>query len=139
MPPSIRRRRLTVLASAAIAALAAFAPAHAAGQSSPPRSGQSPRPSTPSSNTLSRTVEIGGTTSAPISWVDDATIMPPQRGAVTMSALGWQGTGASEFDFPVVGAVVGVAPRVQIGLSAPYVVGNDTSGVTAGWGTTYLS
>ncbi len=69
----------------------------------------------------------------------DASVLPTGYGAVTVSALSWQGTDASELDVPVVGVAVGVAPRFQIGASVPYTVGNDTTGVAGGWGTTYLS
>jgi hypothetical protein len=69
----------------------------------------------------------------------DASLLPAGYAAVTVSALSWQGSDTSEVDVPVVGVAVGLAPRFQIGASIPYTVGNDTSGVAGGWGTTYLS
>jgi hypothetical protein len=80
-----------------------------------------------------------GTGTTPLAAIMDASVLPTGYASVTMSALRWQGTDASEVDVPVVGVAVGVAPRLQIGASIPYTVGNDTAGVAGGWGTTYLS
>jgi hypothetical protein len=40
---------------------------------------------------------------------------------------------------PIVGAAVGVVPRVQLSVRAPYVMSDAAAGVTGGWGTRYLS
>jgi hypothetical protein len=53
--------------------------------------------------------------------------------------LRWQGVDASEVDAPVIDAAVGVSPRLQVGASAPRIVGSsDPGGVEGGLGTTYV-
>jgi hypothetical protein len=78
-----------------------------------------------------------GTT--PFAWVDDATLLPAGIGALTVSAVSWHGTDASETEVPVVGAAVGIAPRFQLSARVPYIIDDPASGVVGGWGTTYLS
>jgi len=58
---------------------------------------------------------------------------------VTVSGASWHGTDGSELEAPIVGAAVGVVPRVQLSVRAPYVMSDAAAGVTGGWGTTYLS
>lgn len=75
----------------------------------------------------------------PFAWIDDATVLQAGAGALTVSAVAWQGTDAQEFDGPAIGAAVGLTPRLQIGASVPYVVGNANSGVIGGLGTSFVS
>ena len=75
-----------------------------------------------------------------MSWLDDATLLPPGSMSLTVSAVRWSGTDLAETDFPVVNAAVGLAPRFQIGVSVPRVVGSaDGTGPAGGVGTSYLS
>jgi hypothetical protein len=129
-------------ASAALAVLAAVAPVRAAGPATSPSATSTTTAAaakTPSSDRLPHG-SIGtsaGTT--PFAWVDDASLLGPGRTALTLSAVGWLGTRAHELEAPVVGAAVGVVPRLQLSVHAPYVIGDQKGGVAGGWGTTYLS
>lgn len=131
--------RLLLVASAALAVLAATVPARAAGPPvTPPGKGHASSP--PSRSRLPQPAVIGPATgTTPLAWIDDANLLAPGSAALTVSALGWQGADTSEVNVPVVGVAVGVAPRFQLGASVPRVVGSDTAGVVGGWGTTYLS
>jgi hypothetical protein len=91
---------------------------------------------TPSSDRLLHGTFGTSAGTTPFGWVDDATLLDPGRGAVTLSAVGWQWTGAHELEAPVIGAAVGVVPRLQLSVHAPYVIGDKQAG---GWGTTYVS
>ncbi|MBI3494163.1 MAG: hypothetical protein HY047_20650 [Acidobacteria bacterium] len=139
------RLRRSIVASTALAVLAVTSPARAAGPTTtPPATTTSPTKghasTPPSSSKLPHAGVIGPSTgTTPLAVIVDATLLTPGSAALTVSALGWQGADASEVDAPVVGVAVGVAPRFQLGASVPYTVGNDASGVTGGWGTTYLS
>jgi hypothetical protein len=75
-----------------------------------------------------------------MSWLDDATLLVPGSMSLTVSAVRWSGTDLAETEFPVVNVAVGVAPRFQIGVSVPHVVGSaDGAGPAGGVGTSYLS
>lgn len=126
-------------AGAAFLALAAAAPARAAG---PPATtpGKGHASSPPSTSRLPHQGLAGPATgTTPLAVIMDASLLTPGNAALTVAALGWQGTDASELDMPVIGVAVGVAPRFQLGASVPYTVGNDAARVAGGWGTTYLS
>lgn len=155
MSRSLREWQL-IVAGAALAALAAASPVRAdsptkptttspspgsgSGSSSGSGSGKSHESSPPSSSKLPRQGVAGPATgTTPLAVIMDASLLAPGNAALTVSALSWQGTDASEVDLPVVGVAVGVAPRFQIGASVPYTVGDAASGVAGGWGTTYLS
>jgi len=74
---------------------------------------------------------------SPIAWLDDATILPVGSMALTLSAMRWSGSDLSEVDVPIFDAAVAVAPRVQLGVSVPRVVGSSDIG--GGLGTSYIS
>jgi hypothetical protein len=74
---------------------------------------------------------------SPIAWLDDATILPVGSMALTLSAMRWSGSDISEVDVPIIDAALAVAPRVQLGVSVPRVVGS--SDVGGGLGTSYIS
>jgi hypothetical protein len=128
--------RRTVPAMACALALAIAVPVHAQGKSG----GKGHQSSPPSSSPLP--IAVVGTSSgaSPMSWLDDATLLPPGSMSLTVSAVRWSGTDLAETDFPVVNAAIGLAPRFQIGVSVPHVVGSaDGTGPAGGVGTSYLS
>ncbi|MBI3403691.1 MAG: hypothetical protein HY048_19935 [Acidobacteria bacterium] len=139
MSRSIRDWRL-IAASAALTALAAAAPARAAAPPTTTQPGKGHASSPPSSSRLPHQGIAGPATgTTPLAVIMDASLLTPGSAALTVAALGWQGTDASEVDVPVIGVAVGVAPRFQLGVSVPYTVGNDAAGVAGGWGTTYFT
>lgn len=75
----------------------------------------------------------------PLAWVDDANLMEPGAVSVDLSATRWQGSTFGETDVPVVNMAVGINDRFQFAATVPRVVGNDTTGVVGGLGTTYFS
>jgi hypothetical protein len=79
---------------------------------------------------------IGAT---PIAWVDDANLMPSGAMSVDVSISHWEGDGFGETSAPIVNFTVGLADRFQLAVSVPHVVADETSGVTGGIGTTYVS
>jgi len=126
---------LLVLATLAVASTV-FA---AGGSSTSTSQGKSHSSSSPSSSKLPRANAVSTSVVSPFAWVDDASILSPGSGALTIAAANWRGTDASETDAPIVSAAAGIAPRFQLSARVPYIVGDDTAGVIGGWGTTYLS
>jgi len=133
-----RRRAIPSVLASAVLALACAVPVAAQGkgngnghQSSPPSS--SPLPS----------AELGGPTlsgAAPLAWIDDASVLIPGTMALTISAARWSGVDLSQVDSPIVDISVGLAPRVQLGVSLPHIVGGtDGAGLVGGIGTAYIS
>jgi hypothetical protein len=125
-----------------LAVLATVVPALAAGPTSTTTtsSGQgTTHQSSPPSSTRLPHDGLGTSGTSPFAWVDDATILGPGTADVTVSVANWQGTDASEWEAPIVGAAVGVVPHVQLSVRAPYVMSDPAAGVTGGWGTTYVS
>ena len=123
----------------ALVALAVTIPARAQGKGKGNGNGHQSKP--PSSNTLPAPEAIAPSTAGavPFAWIDDASVLPAGSAALTIMALRWQGTDVGEVDVPVLGVAAGLAPRLQIGASIPRVVGNDTTGVIGGLGTSYVS
>jgi hypothetical protein len=79
---------------------------------------------------------IGAT---PIPWVDDANLMPAGAMAIDVSMSHWSGDGIGETTMPVVNFAVGLAERFQFAVSVPRIVGDETSGIAGGLGTTFVS
>jgi hypothetical protein len=132
-----RSRRWTQwTASSALALLATAVPARAAGPTTPTTTTQKSSP--PNASRLPHD-GFGTSGATPFAWVDDATLLGPGAADVTVSAVRWHGTDASEVEAPVVGAAVGVVPHLQLSVRAPYVMNDASARVTGGWGTTYLS
>jgi hypothetical protein len=126
----IRRAMTGAMLTVAIAA-----PAWAQGKSEqhkgkPPSSSPLPSPTT---------VAPPAPGTVPFAWIDDASVLPAGTTAWSLSALRWQGPDVGETYAPVVGVVAGVAPRLQVGVSVPRVVADDTIGLQSGLGTSYLS
>jgi hypothetical protein len=103
--------------------------------------GNSNRPTPPAQSALpsSNSSAPAATAAVPFAWIDDASMLSPGAVAISISAFRWQGTDISEVDLPVVSASVGAAKRLQFGVSLPHVVGDSSSGVVGGLGTTYIN
>jgi hypothetical protein len=126
-------RRFTA-AIAAVMALAFAAPAEAQG-----KSGGKGHKSAPPSQSALPSPSVGPASGAsPLSWLDDATVLPSGAMSLIVAAAQWSGTDLSETDVPIVSASVGLAPRVQIGAIIPRVVGS-ADGPVGGMGTSYVS
>jgi hypothetical protein len=96
----------------------------------------------PSRNELApvATVAPPSTTSTPLAWIDDATLLDPGVVALSIGMMRWQGTDLSEVDAPVVDAAIGLAPRVQLSASVPRIVGDqDPAGAVGGVGTSFVT
>ena len=133
---------LFTLAALALAFPALAAGGSGAGSSSTPKSGSSSArgSSPPGESKLPRSSGVGTSiATTPFAWVDDATILPQGGAAFSTAVVSWQGTDGSETDAPVVGVAAGVLPRFQLSARVPYVVGNATTGLQSGFGTSYVS
>jgi hypothetical protein len=108
----------------------------AQGKSNQPHGHSAPPSSSPLPIASATAPGIGA---MPLAWVDDANLMEPGAMSIDLSMTRWQGNGIGETDIPVVNIGVGVSNRLQLAASVPRVVGNDTSGVVGGLGTTYFS
>lgn len=73
-------------------------------------------------------------------WLDDASLLQPGMGSVSVS-FGWfRSPVFREFDMPVVDGGIGVTRRVQFGFSVPYYHANEPAGpVARGLGDLYLN
>ncbi len=110
--------------------------AHAQGNSQ----GKGHKGAAPSESSLPTATSAPITGASPIAWLDDATLLPAGSMSLTISAVRWSGSDLSEVDVPVADVAVAVAPRVQLGISVPRVVGgSDVGGPVGGIGTTYIS
>jgi hypothetical protein len=126
-----------VMASAALV-LAVAVPLHAQGKSNGKGNGHQSSP--PSSSPLPSPTTGPAAAASPLAWLDDASLLAPGSMSVTLSTVRWSGTDVSEVSFPVVEASVGLAPRFQIGVSVPRIVGSpDGTGPVGGVGTSYIS
>ena len=73
-------------------------------------------------------------------WLDDASVMPAGRGALTLSFAYWRTPSYRELDFPTADAAMGLSRRVQFGISVPYYHAGESGGpVARGLGDLYLS
>lgn len=74
------------------------------------------------------------------SWLDDATLVNPNDGYVSLSVGHFRALGGRQTDFPIVDAGFGLTPRVQMGVSVPYYRLSFSDGSrAAGLGDVYLS
>ncbi len=74
------------------------------------------------------------------SWLDDASMMKPGEGTLTLSVSWFRSPLFREFDMPVVDGGIGLARRVQFGFSVPYYHVNEPGGaVTRGIGDLFLN
>jgi hypothetical protein len=103
--------------------------------------GNSGKANTPNQTTLPPPTGIGGPAAAtPFAWVDNATLMAPGTVWIGTSMVQWHGDGLTEVSAPVIDAAVAVAPRAQVAISVPRVLGSgDPAGPQGGWGTTFAN
>jgi hypothetical protein len=103
--------------------------------------GKSGTANTPNQTALPPPTGIGGPAAAtPFAWVDNATLMAPGTVWFGTSMVRWQGDGLSEVTAPVIDAAFAVAPRAQVAISMPRVLGSgDPTGPQPGWGTTFAN
>ena len=74
------------------------------------------------------------------SWLDDASVLPVGQGVLSVGFGYWKTSSFQEFDVPSVDGALGVARRLQIGVSMPYFRANEPGGPLAhGVGDMYLS
>jgi hypothetical protein len=74
------------------------------------------------------------------SWLDDASIMTPGSGSLTMSFAWFRAPAYHEFDAPIGDGAIGLTSRVQFGFSVPYYHVNAPGGpVVRGIGDLYLT
>lgn len=133
-------RRLGLVTASVIAALAVAAPVAAQGKSGSAPGQNKDKKSTPPSSSSLPVLTPGASSASPISWIDDASLLPPGAGAFTISFVRWSGADMSEVDAPVVDAAFGVTKRFQLSATIPHVVGSaDGTGPVGGLGTSYFS
>jgi hypothetical protein len=73
-------------------------------------------------------------------WLDDATIMTPGDGWVSIAFGHYRSAGSRQTDFPSVDSGIGISRRVQFGLSVPYYRVHFPDGTTVGGiGDVFLS
>ncbi|HEX2444263.1 MAG TPA: hypothetical protein VHJ77_09995 [Vicinamibacterales bacterium] len=73
-------------------------------------------------------------------WLDDASIVEPGGGWAAISLSHFRSSGGRQTDFPIVDGAVGLAPRVQIGITVPYYRLSFADRTTAsGLGDVYLA
>ena len=73
-------------------------------------------------------------------WLDDASVMAPGSGSLTLSVAYWRTPAYREFDVPVVDGGLGLSRRVQFGFSVPYYHANEPGGPIAhGLGDLYFT
>ena len=73
-------------------------------------------------------------------WLDDASVVTPGSGSLTLSVAYWRTPAYREFDVPVVDGGFGLARRVQFGFSIPYYHANEPGGpVARGVGDLYFN
>ena len=74
------------------------------------------------------------------SWLDDASMIPPGNGTMSVAFSYWRTPTYREVDVPVIDVGVGIVPRLQVNFSAPYYHASDPDGsVVRGLGDLYLS
>jgi hypothetical protein len=74
------------------------------------------------------------------SWLDDASIMTPGSGSLTMSFAWFRAPAYHEFDAPIGDGAIGLTSKVQFGFSVPYYHVSAPGGpVVRGIGDLYLT
>jgi hypothetical protein len=121
------RSRVALVTAGALVALAVAVPSSGQGKSGKAAGKGPTRP--PSSGTVApQPASLSGSpgtsaTTMPFAWLDDASVMDPGHVSIAVSMARWQGAGLSQTSFPVVDSGFGLAPRLQVGVSAPRVAG----------------
>ena len=128
-----------VLSLAAPAAAQGNGHGHAYGRY---RGGASPSPSSGGASQLQ--TEVPGLTGTGVrnfgAWLDDASLLPPGSGSLSISFSWFRSPVFREFDAPVVDGGIGMMRRVQFGFSVPYYYANEPGGpIARGVGDLYLN
>jgi hypothetical protein len=149
------RTHVFVLCLAAAVSLGGAAAVGAQGRHGPPSvpPGQEKKPvtttppgTTPSSGSSSSgaPTSSGAATSSRLhtfgSWLDNANVNAPGEAWLSLSSAYWRSSSLREIDAPSMGISIGLAPRVQAGVSLPYYHVRDESGLTShGFGASYIA
>ena len=73
-------------------------------------------------------------------WLDDASIVGPGSGFVSIGFAYWRGSTFREFDVPMVDTGVAVHDRVQVGMSFPFYYAGEPGGpIAKGIGNVYMT
>ena len=149
-------RRITIILAGAVS-LSGSAPAVAQGigHGQPPvdpgrrTSGTTTNATQPSStqaNTSSTVLNTGNQPSTALrlqtfgSWLDSAVVSAPGEAWISMASAYWRSPSLREVDAPSMGVTIGVARRMQVGVSLPYYHITDQSGFTSrGFGASYAT
>src|SRR5262245_50864161 len=142
------RSRFASLVAAAVLALPALAAAQ--GNSAFGHSHNGSRVTAPSSTSSSAPGSSASVTSEGPSygvdvrnfgtWLDDASVMGPGSGFVTLGFSFWRGPEFREFDFPMIDSGFAIHQRVQVGMSFPYYYAGPPGGpVVRGIGNVYMT
>jgi hypothetical protein len=74
------------------------------------------------------------------SWLDSVGVSAPGEAWISMATAYWRSPSLREVDAPSMGLTIGVAPRMQVGVSLPYYHITDPSGFTSrGFGASYVT
>jgi hypothetical protein len=74
------------------------------------------------------------------SWLDTADVSAPGEAWLSLSSAYWRSSSLREVDAPSMGVTVGVARRLQLGVSLPYYHTRDQFGFTShGFGASYVT
>ena len=74
------------------------------------------------------------------SWLDTADVSAPGEAWMSLSSAYWRSSSLREVDAPSMGVTVGIAPRMQLGVSLPYYHTRDQFGLTShGFGASYVT
>ena len=141
-------RRVVIGAVSAALLIAAVRPARAQGNGrggppfTPPGQARKGGPTSPST-------PLPPATAPPVpgkrlqtfgTWLDTANVNTPGEAWMWISSSYWRSNSLREIDAPAMGVSVGVAPRVQAGVSLPYYFITDGSGFAShGFGASYLT
>jgi hypothetical protein len=120
---------------ALLAATPVFAQGHGHGL------GKAPRTGTPPSSQQAPVAPAGAGVRAFGVWLDDASVMPPGSGWVSLSLGHWRTSLFHQTDVPTVDAGYGVWRRVQVGGTVPYYHASEIGGgpMTSGLGDVFLN
>src|SRR4029079_8296208 len=140
--------RLSCLVVAAMLVLPVLAPAQ--GNNALGHSHNGSRVTAPSSTTSTAPPSLASVTNGEPSysvdvrnfgtWLDDASVMGPGSGCVTLGFAYWRGPEFREFDFPMIDSGVAIHQRVQLWMSFPYYYAGPPGGpVVRGIGNVYMT
>src|SRR5688572_4834847 len=142
-------RRIGAVAAAIVLCVAAPAAAQGNGNAYGKNKNKPPVTSTSSSTSSASGPSAAGEFGVAIpgtgvrnfgAWLDDASIITPGQGYVSVGFGLWKMPGYREFDIPTVDAGLGVHKRVQVGASLPFYHANEPGGpMTRGVGTMYMN